>query len=320
MAAAFLVNFLFWTGLPLGAVAFAALLELTGATWAERLRIEAERWRRFLPVSFGLFVILMWRSSAVYPWTHLSPRPAWFTTTFVVTRDALAFLGVYASAFVFCHASERSRARSHGRSATGAAVWFLIMYAYGMSLLSVDLLMSLTPDWNSTLFPAYMFTGNVYAAVVGLAALTTWTRHPNHEKADKAQDLATLLLGLAVFWMYLFWSQFLVVWYGNVTAEVGYIIPRVRPDSVMAWMVLVSCFVLPVILFLSRWGQRPTIVKWVAPLIFFGLWCHEWLLVTPAFSRPGVVPIGLVTAAFTAMFIVSIRSADRPPREGQERP
>jgi hypothetical protein len=315
MAAAFLVNFLFWTGLPLGAVAFAALLELTGATWAERLRIEAERWRRFLPVSIGLFVILMWRSSAVYPWTHLSPRPAWFSTTFVVSRDALAFLAVYASAFAFCRASERSRASSGGRSATGPAVGFLVVYAYGFSLLTVDLLMSLTPGWSSTLFPAYVFTGNVYAAVAGLGVLITWNRPLPRLESDWMRDLAKLLVGLALFWTYLFWSQFLVLWYGNVTAEVGYIMLRVRPDSVIAWLVLAACFVLPVVVFMSQWGESPMTLKWMAPVIFVGLWCHEWLLVTPAFSRVGVVPIGLVTAAFAAVFILSIRSRGpyRPP-------
>jgi len=100
MAAAFLTNFFFWTGAALGGVAFAALLEITGGQWAGPLRLGGERCRRFLPVFFVVFLILMWRCAALYP-PQVASEIRWFTATFVGLRDASTLAGLSASAFVF---------------------------------------------------------------------------------------------------------------------------------------------------------------------------------------------------------------------------
>src|SRR5437868_14326568 len=109
MTAALLTNILFWSGLAIGGVVFAALLELTSGEWAGPLRLIAERFRWFLPISLVSVVIVMWRSDAIYPWARQPIAGWWFTPWFVALRVDAACAVVYAAAFAFCRASDRAR-------------------------------------------------------------------------------------------------------------------------------------------------------------------------------------------------------------------
>ena len=103
---------------------------------------------------------------------------------------------------------------------------FLIVYAVGGSLLIVDVLMSLEPSWTSTLFPAYVLTASLYTGIAAVVIASAWSAPPEILEEPRANDAGNLLLGFALVWMYLLWSQFLVIWYGNLTEEVGYLIRR----------------------------------------------------------------------------------------------
>src|SRR3954471_15426798 len=318
MTAAFLTNVFFWSGLAIGGVVFAALLEVTGGEWSGPLRLIAERFRWFLPISFVSMVVLMWRSGDVYPWARQSLASPWFQPWFVALRVDLACAVVYAAAFGFCHAARRSREEPRCRSAMASAVLFLIVYALGFSLIAVDAIMSLEPHWTSTLFPAYVFTGNVYAGIAGVASLAAWNiaQPEPMMPPTRSRDMANLLAGAGLFWFYLSWSQFLVIWYGNLTAEVGYLLLRLEPLRAMAWTVLALCCAVPAVVFVPRWGKRATAIRWVAPLILLGMWLERWILIAPDVpSRSPVVGAVVITAAFTAVFLVSIRSPLWPRRQ-----
>jgi hypothetical protein len=309
MTAAFLTNVFFWSGLAIGGVVFAALLEVTGGEWSGPLRLIAERFRWFLPISFVSMAVVMWRSGNVYPWARQSLASPWFRPWFVALRVDLACAVVYAAAFGFCHAARRSREEPRCRSAMASAVLFLIVYALGFSLIAVDAIMSLEPRWTSTLFPAYIFTGNVYAGIAGVAVLATWnvgTRQSAMPPA-RSRDMANVLVAAALFWLYLFWSQFLVIWYGNLTAEVGYVMARLDGLRAVAWTVLAMCCAVPAIVLVPRWGKRAASVRVIAPLILIGIWLERWMLVAPDLpSRFPVLSALVITAAFATLFILSV--------------
>jgi len=120
--------------------------------------------------------------------------------------------------------------------------------------------------------------------------------------------MANLLVGMALFWIYLFWSQFLVIWYGNLTSEVGYVMARLDPRRVTAWAVLVMCCAIPAIVLVPRWGKQITPIKIVAPVILIGMWFEKWLLVAPDVKSRFPIAGGLViTAAFAGLFKLSLR-------------
>ena len=308
MAAAFLANFLFWTGLSIGAIAFAALVEVCGGEWAGPLRATSERLRRFLPVSLIAFAALMWRSRDVYPWAQHPVADLWLRPWLVASRDGLALVAVYVSAFAFCRASARARRHQAATTAMRSAVVFLIVYAIGFGAIVVDSIMSLEPRSANTLFPAYVLTTNVYSGVAIAALLSAWSpgRSSTALARARAHDIANILAGLALFWMYLFWSQFLVIWYGNLTAEVAYMTARIGVSRVAGWMVLAMCGAAPAIVFVPQWGKQIAVIRVMAVVILAGLWLERWILVAPDLPKARVVVSVAMTAAYFAVFVLSI--------------
>jgi hypothetical protein len=299
MTAAILTNVVFWSGVAIGGVVFAALLEVTRAEWSGPLRLTAERFRWFLPISFAAMVALMWRSK-------------------YALRVDLACAVVYISAFLFCRAARTSRERAGNHApgaATRSAVVFLLIYALGYSLVVVDTIMSLEPEWTSTLFPAFVFTGNVYCGIAAVAGLAAWNLGVPGDALSRprSRDVANLLVGMALFWFYLFWSQFLVIWYGNLPSEVRFMTPRLGDLRVVAWTVFVACCALPAIVFIPRWGKRAETIKVLAPLILAGMWLERWLLVAPAVPSRSTISSILVTLGFAAVFLMLMTGRSAAP-------
>jgi hypothetical protein len=311
MAAAFLTNFLFWAGVAIGGVVLGALVDTAGGAWLGPMRITAEGFRWFLPIAFGLFLLLMWRSREVYPWARSAPVPAWFRPSLVALRDALALAAVFGCAFAYCRASRRHRA-GEATAAGRTAVVLLIVYAVGYSIVAIDLVMSLEPHWTSTLFPAYIFTDNVYAGAAAVATLSAWADSASGGPEPRyLRDMANLLVGLALFWMYLFWSQFLVIWYGNLTSEVGFMTARIGTSRPLGWVILVMCCAMPALLLVPQWGKRAATLRIVAPIVLAGLWLEHWLLVAADLPRSSVPAVALVTALFAAAFAAATGNLGR---------
>jgi hypothetical protein len=201
-------------------------------------------------------------------------------------------------------------------------VAFLIVYAVGFSLVAVDLVMSIEPRWTSTLFPAYVFTGNVYAGAAAVGALAAWTENgaAGPQGRSRIHDFANVMVAFALFWTYLFWSQFLVLWYGNVTAEIGFMTARIGTSRPLGWIVLVMCSAVPAIICVPQRGKTAAAVKLVAPIVLAGLWLEKWVLVVPdAPTRPSIVMTVLTTAIFAAAFWLSVHPVRAPSLEARQR-
>jgi hypothetical protein len=276
--AAVLVNFLFWSGLAIGAIVFASLLELTDAAWARPLRPVADRFAAFLPLSLLVYVIAF-SVAHTFRW-----------------RDAVALTAVYAVALWFCYAPRTRNAIALG-----------LVYAVGFSVIAVDLLMGLEPGWVSTLFPAYAFTANVYGGIAAVAFVAAFVM-PAEAMKSVARDLSAIVVGFALMWMYFTWSQFLVIWYGNLPADTSYVIKRLSGGwQTMAWIVFACRCVMPVIVLLTPFGRRQPMLAITATIVVIGFWIECWLLVVPALPGPFAdVTTAAVTAAFAVVFAASL--------------
>lgn len=340
----FLVNFIFWSGMAQAGVVFAALLHLTGARWAGPLKRLAEGGAAFLPISLLLFLVLFWGREKIFPWIG-RPVPetaAWLDPSFLFARDGIGLLVLYGLSLVFLYYSvrpdlgripegnrealyhammrgwrgpEEERRRSRGILSLLSPV-LIVVYALVSSLLAFDLVMSLQRRWYSALFGGYFFIGNLYLGLATIAIVAVLARRylrlQAHIRASHFHDLGKLVFGFCLLWTYLFWSQYLVIWYGDVPEETVFVYTRVHQAlwSPLAWSVLILCFLVPFILLLSREAKRrPSAFLAICALVVVGMWLERYVLIVPSLWRERRLPLGgleiLITLGFFAAMALS---------------
>jgi hypothetical protein len=323
--AIFLVNLIFWSGLAATGPAVAGMIEVTEGRWGARLRRIATSTAAFMPVSFLLFLVLMAGLPALYPWvtSPLANKAAWLNPTFFVLRTVIEVAALYWVSIRYAravHASPAGPAEDPGRGERARlAVILLLLYGIVLSLLGYDLIMSLDPTWFSGLFGGYILVTSLYSGfafltvLIGIRSLgrPTWVMPPK-----EVQDLAKLVFATSIMWMYFFWSQYLVIWYGNVPIETRFVIARFfgPPYGTLAWAAFLLGWLIPFAYLLGRLTGRPPeshrVLVGICCLSLLAIFIERIVLVFPSVTVGhagfGSVVVGLlVTAGFAALFALS---------------
>ena len=340
------LNWLYWTGLASGGVLFAAVVTAAKGRWATPLRRMSEASVAFLPVSLVLFAISWLGRAHIFPWIArpdvlhepTGVKAWWLRDWFLYTRDGLALL-VLVAFFVFFvyhgvrqdvadqidklpnrfrplydritrnwHASEGFTVSGETR-ATSAPL-LIIVWGVVLSLVAFDCIMSLSPYWVSNLLGAFFFMGSWLGGLMLLALLTImWRRHYQLEEAiteKHLHDLGKLCFGFTVFWGYLFFAQFLVIWYGNLPEETSFLFLRLmRPEwKGISTAMVIMCFLLPF------WGligikpkKTPAILGTFAVISLLGLWVDRYVLTVPSIVQ--AVPSGRTPLSWQEILITA---------------
>jgi Ni/Fe-hydrogenase subunit HybB-like protein len=315
---AFLVNYLFWSGLAFGSVLFSAALVMTKGRWGRPIKRLAEAQAAFLPFSCLLFGVLFFGRDKVFPWIRepLPEKAAWLNTRFLFARDGLGLLLLTALSLALVYFSVRGErtlpfledeARKEHQhlgvdSLKKQAVLSPlvgIVFALVFSLIGFDWVMSLSPHWNSTLFGMYFFTGAFYSALAALMFLSILSikifKAGDFIRERQFHDLGKLLLGFCLVSGDFFFSQFVVIWYGNLPEETRFVILRVNsaPWKPLAWTVLSLSFAMPFVVLLSKKAKmRPWPMLMVSGMILIGMWLERFLLVAPSLWKGKTLPLG----------------------------
>ncbi len=321
---AYHVNWLFWSGLSQAGVIFAASQVITSATWSRPIRRMAEASAAFLPISFVLFLALWLGRAEIFPWirvpvTEPAVKAFWLRDTFLFTRDIGCLLLLYGlSAWFLYHSLRLDRVRGD-ESATARSLDRLsrlapgLVVAYGLawSFLAFDLVQSLAPHWVSNLLGAYSFMAAWLAGLMSLALLAIfWRRHLGLEDLvtpSTFHDLGKLCFGFSVFWAYLFFSQFLVIWYGNLPEETSFLFLRMATPE---WRG-VSTAMLVMVFLVPFWGligvtpkRTPALLGTFATISLLGLWTDRYVFTMPSMVQTSPrLPLGLPELAVTAGFL-----------------
>jgi Ni/Fe-hydrogenase subunit HybB-like protein len=172
------------------------------------------------------------------------------------------------------------------------------------------LIMSLSPHWHSTLFGAYYFVGSFYTGLAALAVLSFISIKTmglgRVIESKHFHDLGNLLLAFCLVTGDFFYSQFLVIWFGDLPNETRYVLLRVResPWDFLAWTVLFVCFAIPFVMLLSRnFKKKPAFMMTLAVIILTGMWLERFLLVVPSLWKEGYIPLGLMELLITTGFL-----------------
>ena len=320
----YLVNLLFWSSLAITGPAVAGMIQVTEGRWSPSIKRVALTTAGFLPISLVLFVVLFWGRATLYPWVTapLPIKAVWLNVPFMALRIGLGSLLLYwvamrlvKSVLVEDQPGQDTPAAIDRRFRLASVL--LVLYVVVLSLWGFDLLMSLDPYWYSGLFGGYYVVTSMYPGfgLVTYLTIRSNERGVTHVSPSAIQDVAKLTFALAVFWMYFFFSQYLVIWYGNVPAETRFVARRffAQPWGYIAWAIFIIGWLIPFSYLLKRLTGRPPARHQVFKVILFFGWIaiffERMLLVFPSLLRDNTVPLGpveiLVTLGFFSLFVLS---------------
>jgi hypothetical protein len=321
----YLVNLVFWSGLAVTGPAIAGMMQLTEARWSPSVRRIALTTAGFLPVSFVLLLVLMAGQTALYPWVSkpIPVKAAWLNPPFFWARTLVLAGILFVVCFAFVRALLRDPVPGHDEQERGRrnrlAFILIALWLITTSLWGFDLVMSLDPIWYSGLFGGYFAVSTLYTGFALVAILTIRANARGLATVPPAavQDVAKLQFAMSVMWMYFFWSQYLVIWYGNVPVETRYVAARffAKPWGTLAWVVFVVGWLIPFAYLLKRITGRPpqrhTPLFVIAMFGLVAIFLERVLEVFPSVAPTGGMPFGwkdaLITAGFLALFVLSRR-------------
>jgi len=369
---AFLQNFLLWSALAQGGLMLSAGIRLTNGRWAGPVHRIADCLGAFVPVSILLYLVVWAGRYEIFDWIqhpeHVESKRWWYREGFMFTRDMIALCWMAFLSCWYLYMSVRPMLGAARESATGVrgrliqawtsgwrgeaaerlsadrrcrklAAILALSYAFAYSTLGVDLIMGLAPHWVSTMFPAYYAWGGFLSAVSMTTLLAVLLRNGPDLRGEitesRRHDLGKMVFAFSIFWMYLFWSQYLVIWYGNIPEETGFIAARLgsqflqdtwymegfwerlnEPYVKLTLTTWILCWVVPFWVLLGQKPKKmPAILGTVALLSVIGFWMERYILITPSLVSPEAVQAGapvtpfgiielMVTAGFVGLFFL----------------
>jgi hypothetical protein len=188
------------------------------------------------------------------------------------------------------------------------AAGVLLAYPVTYTFMAFDLIMALDPFWYSSLFGGYYFISSFYlglAAVGLMCVLMQRQMGASVVTPSQLSDLGRLLLGFNLTYLAMVWSQYIVIWYGNLPEETHFMILRIwkMPWAIFSWSVLALSVVIPFLIFLSRQAKRvPGIMFAVSLSIALGLWLERYVLIAPSLWHSASIPLGWIEIGLTAGF------------------
>jgi len=307
----YLVSFSLLLALTLGALFFVMLQHITRAGWSVVVRRIAEALACNVWLMAFLAIPVVLGMGHLYHWSHLeaaagdpilAPKSGFLNPTFFVIR-LLVYFAIWGGLAWFFHRTSTRQDSSFDPRLTmrmeRAAGPGLVLYALSTNFAAFDLLMSLDPHWFSTIYGVYFFAVSVVCffavmpkILVGLQRKGVLSRSVT---VEHFHDLGKLLFAFVVFWAYIAFSQYMLIWYGNIPEETQWYLKRQIGD--WAWVslaLLVGHFVIPFLVLISRAvKRRPRLLAATGIYMVVMTWLDLYWLVVPEFS-PGVARFGLI--------------------------
>jgi hypothetical protein len=270
---AYLVGYLFCLGISVGGMVLLMIYHLTGGAWGLTIRRLLECGMRllplvavlFIPLAFGLKHIYSWRIAGNVVGDRVLEHKAWYLSEPFFLGRTIAYFVLWMILAYFLETWSRQQDRpdnpGQGRRFRLLSGPGLVVYGLTITFAATDWVMSLQPHWYSTMFAALFATSQVLTAlaftIVVLCCLANRSPLDRVVSPDTLNDLGNLLLTFVMLWAYMAFSQFLLVWTGNIREEVPWYLPRTRDGwQYVAVALIVLHFALPFLFLLSKQIKR----------------------------------------------------------------
>jgi hypothetical protein len=302
----YLMGYMFCLSITLGCLALGMVHQLSGGAWGIVIRRPIGAASRLLPLMTLLFVPVVVGMNNLYPWTHaavvardevLQSKRAYLNVPFFLLRAAIYFATWNAISYWLNRLAveqDRTADPEIARKMQKVSAGGLILYGLTITFASFDWLMSLEPHWYSTIYGVLIMGGQGLSALAFLIGVLVWLsrRPPLDRLIVKAHfhDLGNLMLAFVMLWAYFGFSQYLIIWAGNLPQEIAWYVHRLQTGWRFIGMSLILFhFAVPFVLLLSRTMKREAnlIVKVAIGVLFVRLIDLFWLI-APEFHTGGI--------------------------------
>ena len=293
----------FFFMIALGALAFYAVNFAAQAGWSPVLFRVMEAITAYLvPGGIIMFVLLglsgfhinhlfVWADPEVVAHDKLlQGKASWLNGTWMLIRAAI-FLGGWITyrhfAVKFSRAGDTAKENDYSnfKKTFRISAGFLVFFLYTESMMSWDWIMSFDPHWFSTLFGWYVLAGMMVCAITTIALITIFLKSQGYLEIvndSHIHDLAKFMFGFSIFWTYLWFSQFMLIWYANIPEEVTYFMTRIEDFNLPFFGMLAMNFLFPLLLLMNSDYKR---VNWFVVLtgivILVGHYIDIFVMVMP---------------------------------------
>ena len=333
-----LIDTFFFFAMGLGALFFLALAYATETGWYASVKRIIEAVAGYLPYGMGLMglvllIITLMDGAHVYQWMDpevvahddiIQGKTAYLNPVFFWIRT-LIYFAVY---FIFLRGFKKRSLEEDKIGGTELhfmnykkGALFLVFFAVFSSTSSWDWLMSIDVHWFSTLFGWYTFAGMWCTTMVVLIMVTLYLKKLGYlEKVNDSHihDLGKWAFATSFLWSYLWFSQFMLIWYANIGEEVSYFQMRIDNYKLLYFGMFIINFAFPMLILMSRDAKRHAgILTFIGLIILGGHWLDVYIMVTAGSLGPaahiGLLEIGMALTALGIFILVILRNLTKAP-------
>lgn len=341
IAANLLLNNYYFLSMGLIGLFFVAVHTIAESGWQTSMQRVGEAMSAFIPVG-GLLLVLFFVLGglhAIYPWTHedhldeiLLKKVAYLNVPFFYIR-LVVFLGAWSLLAHFLRkaslALDVNGDMQYLKKMRTLSAVFVVVFAVTSVVSSWDWLMSLDPHWFSTLYGWYVFSSMLasgFAMIILVVSLLKNMGYMTHVNDEHMHDLGKYLFGFSIFWAYLWFSQYMLIWYANMPEETVYFIERHKYFTEVFYVNLFLNFVVPFLLLMTRRAKRVSgVLVPVAIIVIIGHWVDLYMMIMPGavggeHAGIGIVEIGLTIGYLGLFGLVTFWSLAKAPLASKKHP
>ena len=297
--AALYVAAFFFMMISLGVLAFYAIQYASQAGWSPVLfRVMESITYYLLPGAIIVLLIAIIGDKHIFIWMDpevvahdeiIQGKESWLNKNAFILRG-LIYIGGWSLYRYFSRkfslAQDNAKDNKNFKRNFQLSAGFLVFFIYTESMMSWDWIMSVDPHWFSTLFGWYVFASMVVSGVTVIALITIYLKTKGLMKYvndSHLHDLAKFMFGFSVFWAYLWFSQFMLIWYANIPEEVTYFVTRIEMYPIPFFTMFCLNFIFPfLVLMNSDYKRVPIFIIMAGVIILIGHYMDVYMMIMPA--------------------------------------
>ena len=322
----FLISEYYFLTLGMGAAFFIAVQYVSNAGWGVAIRRIPEAMTTTIPVAGVGILVLIFGIHTLYEWSHhtvveydkiLQSKSSWLNETFFIIRLVIYFIiWTLLSRTILKNSlrQDKNPDTIYTKRNVRNSVFFIILGVFTFSLASIDLVMSLQPHWYSTIFGFLTLSGMFLSGLATITIFMVILRSLGFKHIftkDHMHDMGTLMMSFSFFWVYMWISQHMLIWYSNIPEETSYYMFRHFGGwGSLSFLNVILNWLIPFVILMPKASKlNDKIMLQIAIDILIGHWLDLYIMIMPALfgKQPvfGFWEIGLFLG-FMALFFWAV--------------